>query len=85
MADVLVVSGTRTGKEASLDDIKTVRDNSTLPIVIGSGATPENVHKIYDHIDGMIVGSCFKKDGCGNNEVERARVETFMNAIKKCA
>lgn len=83
LADALIVSGSRTGAEADLADVQLVRENSSLPILIGSGATPSNVHKFGEYVNGFIVGSYFKKDAKGNNFVEEARVAEFMRSAEK--
>lgn len=83
LADALIVSGELTGVAADLQDVMTVRENSTLPILIGSGATPQNVNQFYDHVDGFIVGSYFKKDSKGDNPMEEARVAQFMQTLPK--
>lgn len=82
MADVLVVSGARTGAETKAEDIDVVRKHTTLPLVIGSGTTAANLHKIYDKTDGVIVGSCLKAGGKGENEVDVAAVRAYMDAVK---
>ncbi len=83
LADALIVSGSMTGTETSVSDVDIVKANTRLPVVIGSGATPENVHKVWDKIDGLIVGSYFKKGGKAPNTVEPARVEKMMAAVTK--
>jgi uncharacterized protein len=66
----------------SLEDVRIVRAATAAPVLIGSGATPENVSQVFDLVDGFIVGSTFKEAGKANNFVEPARVSTFMTAIK---
>ena len=83
LADALIVSGELTGAATKLEDINVVRENSSLPILIGSGATSENIHEYYNKVDGLIVGSYFKKAGKGNNFVEETRVAQFMKTILK--
>ena len=82
LVDAIIVSGQSTGSETNADDVDTVRGNTTLPILIGSGATPENVHKVYSKVDGLIVGSYFKKDGKADNSVEEGRIKAFTDKIK---
>lgn len=81
MADAIIVSGELTGAQTNLDDIDVVRKNTTLPILIGSGATPDNIKSAFEKVDGAIVGSYFKKDGKGNNFVDEQRVATFMQGL----
>jgi len=78
LADAIIVTGDRTGVEADLDDISVVRRATNLPVLVGSGATPENIARVLPDVDGLIVGSYFKKDGAGRNFVEPARVERFV-------
>jgi uncharacterized protein len=82
LADAIIVSGAFTGEETSVRDIDIVRQHTTLPVLLGSGATPENLHKVYASIDGLIVGSTFKKDGKAENLVEETRVKAFMAALQ---
>jgi hypothetical protein len=79
LVDALIVSGVWTGAETSADDITLVRQHTTLPVLLGSGATPENLSKVYDHVDGLIVGSTFKQDGQAENMVQEARVKAFID------
>jgi uncharacterized protein len=83
LADAVIVSGELTGSETSLEDVRTVRAATNAPLLIGSGATPDNVSKVFDLVDGFIVGSYFKKDGKGDNFVEPARGSAFMAQVKK--
>lgn len=82
LVDALIVSGALTGLETSTADIQVVKDNAQLPILIGSGATPENIEKSIGLVNGYIVGSYFKKDGIGNNFVDEKRVQNFIDAMK---
>lgn len=81
LSDGLIITGTATGKEADLDEIKLVKKNSKLPVIIGSGITDKNVEKFYKNCDGMIIGSYFKKDGDWKNSVDSIRVNKFMKII----
>lgn len=81
LADALIVSGELTGKATDLKDVEIVRENSTLPLLIGSGVTSENIDPFYDKVDGFIVGSYFKTQGNGDNFIEEARVARFMQTV----
>jgi len=83
LADAIIVTGDRTGVETSLQDIEAVRAATTLPLLIGSGATPENIERVLPKVNGLIVGSYFKKDGAGHNFVEEERVERFVRRFKE--
>jgi len=83
LADAIIVSGELTGSETRVKDVDIVRRNTDLPILIGSGATPENLHKVYSKVDGFIVGSYFKKDGKADNFIDEKRVKIFADALAK--
>jgi len=85
LVDAIIVSGERTGSETSASDVELVRINTALPVLIGSGATPDNIVKIYDKVDGFIVGSYLKSDGKGEKFVDPQRVTILMQAVKRCA
>ena len=63
MVDALIVTGRATGKEISLRELKAVRRMARMPVLVGSGVTPENLPKIAKYCDGVIVGTYFKKHG----------------------
>ncbi len=83
LADAIIVSGEATGAETQTEDIDIVRENTGLPVLIGSGVTPENLGKVYSKVDGLIVGSTFKKEGNADNLVQEARVKTFTDKVFK--
>jgi predicted TIM-barrel enzyme len=72
-----------TGEETRASDVDVVRQHTDLPVLIGSGITPENIHKVYDKAEGFIVGSYFKKGGKGDNFVEERRVKQVMKKVKE--
>ncbi len=82
LADAIIVSGELTGSETSPEALEQVKASVDVPILIGSGATPQNLHKIYNNADGIIVGSYFKDNGIGENQVEEQRVVAFMQAYQ---
>jgi predicted TIM-barrel enzyme len=58
-----------------------VRAATRLPLLVGSGVTPESVGAILDIADGVIVASALKEDGVWWNAVDEARVRGFMAAV----
>lgn len=81
LVDALIVSGEYTGSPTKLEDIDTVRQHTSLPILIGSGATSENLHTVYSKVDGLIVGSYFKKAGKADHFLEEVRVKIFTDTM----
>ncbi len=77
-ADVAIATGQRTGDAATSEEIRAIGEGCSLPVVIGSGVTPENVGDILALADGVIIASYLKRDGVWWNEVDPERVRTFM-------
>jgi membrane complex biogenesis BtpA family protein len=77
LADVLIVSGSRTGEPPSVDDLASVRD--IAGVVIGSGVTAENAGELLPAADGAIVATAFRVDGDVRNRVDPQRVERIMS------
>ncbi len=74
-ADVIIATGQRTGHAADLDYIRAIKSAASLPVLVGSGVTPDNVREILGIVEGVIVASALKVEGCWWNPVdpERAR------------
>jgi membrane complex biogenesis BtpA family protein len=81
LADAIIITGDGTGREADIGHLKIAKQNTSLPVLIGSGLTPDNVSRYYPYFDGMIIGSYFKKDGKADNKVEALRVRKFIKRI----
>ena len=81
LADALVVSGTATGEATSMRDLDRVRGAvGHLPILVGSGATPETAAQLLSIADGLIVGTALKRDGIVTNPVDPRRVRRLVDA-----
>jgi len=82
MADAVIVSGSGTGHPTSLEDLQTVKENSALPVLIGSGTTLQSLPDLDRFADGYIVGSAFKEAGKAQNPVSQAATEAFVKAFR---
>jgi uncharacterized protein len=82
LADAIIVSGSGTGAETALIDLKTVKENTHLPVIIGSGTTPSNLRALNTYADGYIVGSYFKHHGKAENAVDAGRVRDFLQVFR---
>ncbi len=82
-ADAAIATGQRTGDAASLDELRTICAGTSLPVLVGSGVTPENVGDILAYADAVIVASYLKRDGVWWNPVDPARLEVFMKEARK--
>lgn len=81
-ADALIVTGRMTAEAPLLDDVREARRRARRPILIGSGASEENIAGLLQYADGVIVGSSLKKDGVMENSVDIARVRRFLAAVR---
>ena len=62
LADAIILSGWATGKPPLLEDLKLARQVAPqVPLLIGSGATAENIGNLIRHADGVIVASSLKR------------------------
>ncbi|MFQ5790248.1 MAG: BtpA/SgcQ family protein [Acidobacteriota bacterium] len=84
LADALIVSGRMTGDAPTLDKVRRAKEASRgRPILMGSGTSVENIGEFLRFADGAIVGTALKVDGCGENPVDLARVERYMEAVER--
>ena len=81
-ADVVIATGQRTGDAATAEEIRAIKEATTLPVVVGSGVAVDNVGEILSLADGVIVASSLKRDGVWWNDVDPDRVAAFMSVVK---
>ncbi len=79
LADGLIVTGTATGHAADPAEVAAVAGATGLPVLVGSGATAENV-SAYASAAGLIVGSSVKVGGRWEAPVDPARALAFARA-----
>lgn len=80
LTDGVIITGSKTGSSPKFEEIADVKKIENLPVIIGSGVTPENLrHYSRLDVDAVIVGSYFKKDGYWKETIDERRVERFMN------
>lgn len=79
----VIVTGMSTGVAADPDEVRHVKAATSLPVLVGSGITLENVARYMPHCDGVIVGSHFKADGRWDNPVFAPRVQAFMAHLRE--
>ncbi len=82
-ADVLIVSGTGTGKPTDPAMARRVkRAAPKSPVFIGSGITIDSLNDFLDVADGFIVGTHFKKQGNVEMPVDADRVRDFVRRVR---
>jgi hypothetical protein len=79
-ADGVIVTGSHTGHAVDIAHLREVRGATELPLLVGSGVTPENVKEIFEYADAAIVGSSIKKDGAWNQTLDSSRCQALVNA-----
>lgn len=83
LSDGIILTGSETGKETDLDEVKSVKKSIKLPVIIGSGITLNNIENYLPYCDAVIIGSYFKKSGNWKNTVDTERVKAFMKKINQ--
>lgn len=82
--DAVCVSGLTAGVEASIDDLRRVKDAlPDTPVFANTGVRLSNVEQQLAIADGTITGTTFKRDGYIWNEVDVDRVRAFMDKVKQ--
>lgn len=83
MADAVILTGTTTGRAADPGMLRKAHElGLKTPLVLGSGATPENIGHFAPFIDGVIVGSALRREGRAGSgyALESRRVRAFAKA-----
>ena len=80
LSDGVIITGTHTGKPVIQEELSAVYRSAQLPVLVGSGVTPEGLLKIWEHADAFIVGSYFKREGEWKNDPDPARIQALVNA-----
>jgi membrane complex biogenesis BtpA family protein len=82
-SDVLIATGTRTGSPTQPREVEDVKRGTNLPVIVGSGLSPEQVPSLLAVADGAIVGQWLKRDGVWWNPVDALRVERLCSAVSR--
>lgn len=85
LVDGVIVTGARTGESPDVRELKRVKKAAHVPVLIGSGMTPQNIDSYLPHADGFIVGSCLRVGGEYLGRLDPARLKTFVKAFHSAA
>jgi membrane complex biogenesis BtpA family protein len=81
--DALCVSGLIAGAITSSSTLKKVKEAVPQTVVLANtGVSLANVEEQLSIADGAVVGTTFKRDGYVWNEVDKARVQAFMQKVR---
>ena len=81
VVDGVIVTGVSTGEPAQPAEIASVARAVSVPTIVGSGITAENIVH-YPEADAFIVGSSIKKDGLWSNPFDPARARAVVSAFR---
>ena len=78
-ADGIIVSGSATGAPVDINDLSAVRTViGEAPLIVGSGASHDNIHTLLSVADSAICGTAVKVDGVTTNPVDPARAAALV-------
>lgn len=81
-ADGVIVTGTSTGAETDPAEVEAVRQSVSIPVLVGSGVTVENLHRHLGKAQALIVGSHFKEEGRWERALDPRRLSAFMDRAR---
>ena len=84
LADGIILSGWSEDSPPSIDDLKlatTVAEG--IPIFVGSGANSNNIGKLMNVANGVIVARSLKRYGKISDPIDPIRVAQFIEATKR--
>jgi membrane complex biogenesis BtpA family protein len=76
--DAVIITGRVTGEAPALEDLLEAQAAAGLPVLLGSGLTPEDLDRYWEAADGFIVGSSLKEGGRWANPVDPKRVRKLV-------
>ena len=79
--DGVIVSGVATGQPADPGEVQAVADAVSVPTLVGSGVTAENIGH-FSKADALIVGSSIKKEGLWSNAIDLERTRAVVQAFQ---
>lgn len=83
LADAVILSGWATGSPPSLEDLELASAAADgTPVLIGSGASVDNIATLMQAADGVIVSSSLKRQGRIEQTIDPNRVATFVEAAR---
>jgi membrane complex biogenesis BtpA family protein len=79
-ADRLIVTDPTV--DASRAAVARVRSASPLPVLIGGRTTVETIGEALGSADGVIVGTCLRRSGRTDQDLDPTAIEEFMGAVR---
>lgn len=84
LADVILVSGPMAGSQPDTETLREIRAAVPVdvPVLLNTGARADTISQFLEYVDGCIVGSSLKVDGCTWNAVDPDRATAFVKAAR---
>lgn len=79
--DGVIVTGLATGEPTDPRDVQAVADAVSVPTLVGSGITAENIGS-FAKADAFIIGSSIKEDGRWSNPLDPKRARALVTAFQ---
>ena len=85
LVDVVLVAGPMAGAEPDPAELREVKSavGDDVPVLMNTGARPDNIARFLEIADGVIVGSGLKQGGGTWNPVDPERVSAFMDRVRE--
>nr|XP_018905493.1 PREDICTED: uncharacterized protein F13E9.13, mitochondrial [Bemisia tabaci] len=81
-SDGIILTGGSTGSPADKNQLKDLKLNAEVPVIIGSGVDIDNIED-YIEADAFIIGSHFKEENKWQNKLQPKKIAEFMAKINK--
>ena len=85
LVDVVLVAGPMAGAEPDPAELREAKSavGDDVPVLMNTGARPDNIARFLEIADGVIVGSGLKQGGGTWNPVDPERVSAFMDRVRE--
>lgn len=83
LADVVIVTGKKTGGPTNIEDVQKVKTQiSDYPVLAGSGVSTADARRLLGIADGAIVGTNLKANGDTESPIDLGRAQELMGVIR---
>jgi len=82
--DAVVTTGDGTGIETPIEKLEKFKHHlEDFPLIVGAGINSNNIYEQLKIANGAIIGSYFKYENNTNNEIDKSKVASLMEIVKK--
>ncbi len=82
LSNGVIITGSHTGDPAHPEQLKHLKQEIDIPVLVGSGITDTNVADFKD-ADAFIIGSYFKEKGFWRNNLCAERIDLLKESLEK--